>query len=280
MGGAGMAAAAPLQPPRGISDISWSGPLPEAWLVPAALDPHRALQRRFTGALWSYFGIDLDGDLPDEAVARLRELRGPVLLCLLLCAAAFSLQAFCMVEGWYVLFSMKSIPRGCIALWYWALCYCSAVCSLPICLVPAELAVVSCIALAEVVRRLSFQCSDELCGLTETVVQMGLPSVALVAVAGGVAHLTLGRLRQIHGMWRQEGATPEEVVSIVFSDAMCCEQSQDAECVVCMTEDPAARWIRLKCRHCFHEDCLREWLERSSRCPLCRLDLRTVYLDP
>jgi len=277
-----MANAAPLQSPRRVvreGNISWSGAPPEAWLVPTFLDPHQVLQRKLNGALWSNFYIDLDGDLPDEAIAGLKRLRFPIFVCFLLCAVAFFLQAFCMVEGWIVLFTMKSIPRDCIAVWYWALCYCSAVCSLPICMVPGELAVVSCIALGEVIRRLSLHCSDDLCGLTETVAQWGLPSVACVAAAAGVARLTLGQLRRIHGRWRQEGAAPEEVVSIVFSDAMCCEQ-ESAECVVCMAEDPSARWIKLKCCHCFHEGCIREWLERSSRCPLCRLDLRTAYLDP
>ena len=28
--------------------------------------------------------------------------------------------------------------------------------------------------------------------------------------------------------------------------------------------------IKLKCNHCFHKECLREWLEKNQTCPVCR----------
>ena len=31
--------------------------------------------------------------------------------------------------------------------------------------------------------------------------------------------------------------------------------------------------VEMPCRHCFHESCLRKWLNRNSRCPVCRYDM-------
>jgi hypothetical protein len=52
-----------------------------------------------------------------------------------------------------------------------------------------------------------------------------------------------------------------------------------SECVVCLgvceEERPCIngirpRWCRLRCGHCFHEDCILEWLWKAQRCPVCR----------
>jgi|UniRef100_A0A7S4G7Q0 hypothetical protein len=43
------------------------------------------------------------------------------------------------------------------------------------------------------------------------------------------------------------------------------------ECIICFESLPAAGApYRLECGHCeFHEKCIKEWLQRSGRCPLC-----------
>ena len=35
-------------------------------------------------------------------------------------------------------------------------------------------------------------------------------------------------------------------------------------------ESSAKIVIKLRCNHCFHKECLREWLEKNQTCPLCR----------
>lgn len=46
-------------------------------------------------------------------------------------------------------------------------------------------------------------------------------------------------------------------------------------CAICLEDfEVAARLLVMPCRrHRFHEACLREWLQRSNRCPLCRFSL-------
>lgn len=54
----------------------------------------------------------------------------------------------------------------------------------------------------------------------------------------------------------------------------------NAICTVCHGEleedgrDDDAVVLRLPCLHSFHDECLREWLQHHSQCPVCRLELR------
>jgi hypothetical protein len=275
-----MASADPLYLSTISGGVSTSDEWTEArcWLLPYALDTNGTMHKRFASGLSSYCGIDLDDDLPEEAIAALRQIRVPILVAAALCAVAACLQAYCMVEGWMALFCLDSVSRGCTPLWYWTLAFCTAVSSTPICVVPAEIAVVSCISLAQVARGFSHDCGSELCNFTETVLQFGLPSLAIVAVAAGLGRCCLPKLSHVHACWCTEGPAPPEVVSLV-ADGAVETMPKDAECAVCISEasDLSRCWVSLKCGHGFHEDCLCEWLLRSSRCPLCRLDLRTAY---
>merc|ERR1712039_187560 len=54
------------------------------------------------------------------------------------------------------------------------------------------------------------------------------------------------------------------------------EVPPEEECVVCLSSD-AGRWLQIVCGHRFHESCLREWLSKARRCPVCRLDLHAAY---
>lgn len=49
-------------------------------------------------------------------------------------------------------------------------------------------------------------------------------------------------------------------------------QRADHVCIVCREEmtGPPSRAKRLDCMHCFHQHCLRSWLERQQNCPICR----------
>merc|ERR1719195_2259124 len=51
-----------------------------------------------------------------------------------------------------------------------------------------------------------------------------------------------------------------------------------AECCICAAAfDDVSEIRRAHCGHCFHSECLRSWLARSSTCPLCREDLGQQY---
>jgi hypothetical protein len=53
------------------------------------------------------------------------------------------------------------------------------------------------------------------------------------------------------------------------------EFGDDHACSICLDEFISRDSVRqLPCKHIFHEDCVGKWLvERSSTCPLCKLDL-------
>lgn len=52
--------------------------------------------------------------------------------------------------------------------------------------------------------------------------------------------------------------------------------NESPECSICLDEltigQPA---IRIPCGHLYHEDCVKEWLEKSNECPVCRFELPT-----
>jgi hypothetical protein len=48
----------------------------------------------------------------------------------------------------------------------------------------------------------------------------------------------------------------------------------DTTCSICQDTLTCATRIRA-CGHCFHGQCLQQWLSVNSRCPMCRHDLRT-----
>ena len=54
--------------------------------------------------------------------------------------------------------------------------------------------------------------------------------------------------------------------------------THDANCAVC--QDTLASGTRLRqCGHVFHRACIMNWFEMSSRCPVCRHDVREPRVD-
>eukprot|EP01138_Halocafeteria_seosinensis_P000144 gb/GECG01000149.1/.p1 GENE.gb/GECG01000149.1/~~gb/GECG01000149.1/.p1 ORF type:complete len:549 (+),score=41.48 gb/GECG01000149.1/:1-1647(+) len=83
--------------------------------------------------------------------------------------------------------------------------------------------------------------------------------------------LTLDQLESIASGGRGRTFTPNAVIEqleVVIHD----ETSTENSCVICLEEFVEGDIKRqLPCRHsCFHDDCIREWLSQSVRCPLCK----------
>ncbi|KAI8885962.1 hypothetical protein K501DRAFT_283998 [Backusella circina FSU 941] len=52
-------------------------------------------------------------------------------------------------------------------------------------------------------------------------------------------------------------------------------RSEDAVCAICLSEYENNELIcKLWCEHHYHKDCVQEWLELNSKCPLCKRDFR------
>ena len=48
----------------------------------------------------------------------------------------------------------------------------------------------------------------------------------------------------------------------------------DSECCICLDKfEDGEKISTLKCNHCFHEECIDNWLQKNLTCPLCRLSL-------
>ena len=50
-----------------------------------------------------------------------------------------------------------------------------------------------------------------------------------------------------------------------------------SKCVICYSEFENGEKIRsLACWHRFHVECIDKWLEKSSKCPICKEDMKKV----
>jgi hypothetical protein len=50
-------------------------------------------------------------------------------------------------------------------------------------------------------------------------------------------------------------------------------EPQDEPCSICQGAI-ADQVVLLACAHCFHEDCIKQWLHNHKQCPLCRADIK------
>lgn len=53
------------------------------------------------------------------------------------------------------------------------------------------------------------------------------------------------------------------------------------ECSMCLeslilSPDEEGLICQLPCGHCFHDECIRTWLNRQQRCPLCKKDIKSL----
>lgn len=53
------------------------------------------------------------------------------------------------------------------------------------------------------------------------------------------------------------------------------DMPEDSTCSIC--QEGLDRGTRLRsCRHCFHDQCIDQWLQMNPRCPVCRHDVRDL----
>lgn len=71
-----------------------------------------------------------------------------------------------------------------------------------------------------------------------------------------------GGISWIPAQFRREQVTLEEMDD---------EMEQGSRCAICLTRLVQGDVVGdIPCRHVFHKDCLKSWLRRSNRCPLCQ----------
>ncbi|CAJ0577804.1 unnamed protein product, partial [Mesorhabditis spiculigera] len=67
----------------------------------------------------------------------------------------------------------------------------------------------------------------------------------------------------------------EQIPADMFTEDM-----KDAECAICMVDFEPGDGIRyLPCMHCFHQQCVDDWLQRSFTCPSCLAPVDSTLLS-
>jgi hypothetical protein len=70
------------------------------------------------------------------------------------------------------------------------------------------------------------------------------------------------------------GATPEQLEACPQRIMAVGDVTEGDSCSICLTSYQLKDRLReLPCRHCFHMDCIDQWLERSTLCPICKTSL-------
>ncbi|XP_057976303.1 putative RING-H2 finger protein ATL69 isoform X2 [Malania oleifera] len=69
-----------------------------------------------------------------------------------------------------------------------------------------------------------------------------------------------------------EGPVIESFPKLVLGESRRLPRPNNGPCSICLSEYKAKDMVRCvpECNHCFHSDCIDEWLRMSATCPLCR----------
>ncbi|KAJ9190528.1 hypothetical protein P3X46_001716 [Hevea brasiliensis] len=69
-----------------------------------------------------------------------------------------------------------------------------------------------------------------------------------------------------------DGPTIESYPKLVLGDSRRLPKPNNGPCSICLSDYRSKDTIRCipDCHHCFHADCIDEWLKMSATCPLCR----------
>jgi hypothetical protein len=69
-----------------------------------------------------------------------------------------------------------------------------------------------------------------------------------------------------------DGPTIESYPKIVLGESKRLPKVDDATCAICLSEYEPKETLRTipQCQHCFHADCIDEWLKLNGTCPVCR----------
>lgn len=86
------------------------------------------------------------------------------------------------------------------------------------------------------------------------------------------------RLMEVQGMLgRRRGLTPEEIASVeTYRWGESGRDEPQLQCMVCLSDFVQGEELRrLPCQHCFHTQCIDEWLSRCTECPICKGNVAT-----
>ncbi|XP_071707553.1 putative RING-H2 finger protein ATL21A [Rutidosis leptorrhynchoides] len=76
-------------------------------------------------------------------------------------------------------------------------------------------------------------------------------------------------------------ATIESYKKVVLGESKRLPGHDDATCPICLSEYNVNETVRCipECRHCFHAECIDEWLKMNGTCPICRYTPSPVHIE-
>lgn len=214
--------------------------------------------------------------LPPSAARRFRLLRCPMALCLFAGVATVGLPLLISAKGWYLEFTAVGELEGtdCHPLASWLM-----ECNLMLPFSSVWFGFGGLVAIGWAVRGrfvesgLNAKCRDlapDVWLLVDELFYTGLATCACLLLAFLLGCVIVRRTRSIY-----RNALEFTIDSIL--DPCPRDVSPGEECIICLEDGGAPdTWRRLTCGHAFHEDCLRTWLRRTRRCPICRRDQQSA----
>ena len=69
-----------------------------------------------------------------------------------------------------------------------------------------------------------------------------------------------------------DGPTIESYPKIILDESCRLPQTDDNTCSICLSEYRTKETLKMipECQHCFHAECIDEWLRLKASCPVCR----------
>lgn len=101
-----------------------------------------------------------------------------------------------------------------------------------------------------------------LCGKVKAVGARHPPIMELPSIVTPQATVVMGL----------DGATIESYPKIVLGESRRLPKPDDNTCSICLSEYRPKETLKSipECRHCFHVECIDEWLHLNASCPICR----------
>ena len=53
----------------------------------------------------------------------------------------------------------------------------------------------------------------------------------------------------------------------------------ELECSICIGTLESNEWCKISCKHLFHNECIKKWLEKSKSCPNCKSELKIIQIS-
>lgn len=235
-------------------------------------------------------GLPMPQPLPLRAAREVRRLRVPAATAGLSAFVSLAVQFHCVGRGWDVL--DDSAPEACDTIRKWLLAYCIVLTVLPFCQALAGPLLLGWGAVGLLLRANHRDCGDAAPSLYAFVDEMmvdAVTSCCLMALCLLFLWVVRRRAQRLSRDWATYGPVCTEVLRRIFAESVAIAGADPVECSICLEEvDVGARgdgaegglgqtWCTLRCGHTFHKPCLEEWLRRARLCPLCRVDLNTLY---